>query len=163
MSAITSQGTHHYIDFARCHMHSREDLLAMAKWASCRGGMWAWAPWTHCLSHLLLLILNDIESSGEKHWYCGCSHNLLNVVSHERKSSWTGLSLHNGSDVPSLSFFGWVRCCPTAHIGRAPLLPSTALLLSEPFPAAAQGCQESCPHLLSTDLYELFLLFLTCC
>lgn len=74
MSAITSQGTHHYIDFARCHMHSREDLLAMAKWASCRGGMWAWAPWTHCLSHLLLLILNDVESSSEKHRYCGCSH-----------------------------------------------------------------------------------------
>lgn len=99
---------------------------------------------------------------------------LLNGVSHEGKSSRTGLSSHSISGLPSPSFIpavnitepraklpqaGWIHSPSTQHCATkqptsadVPLLPSTTLSLSEPFLAAAHGCQGSCLYLPITDL-----------
>lgn len=98
---------------------------------------------------------------------------LLNGVSHEGKSSRTGLSSQSTSGLPSPSFIPavniteprvklpqacWIHSPSPQHSATgqptsadAPLLPSTTLSLSEPFLAAAHGWQGSCLHLPITD------------
>lgn len=98
--------------------------------------MWALARWAQCHSQLLLQILSDIESSGEKRQCCGCSHALLNIVSGEIYLVWALFTQYLWCPfIPTLNITqtraecprtGWVcsfclltkvaaQCCPAAQ------------------------------------------------